>query len=172
MPAARDVEATVPLNLSNAITGGSEDKAAQAFAERSRAAKSEATTSSSSSQSAAATEVKEASSSRFSFSSMGLTSKSKKGSSSQASGRSATASSQGSSDMAEGSGSSDPVKVQVAGTGRTVRARMWLTQDSPINQKQLLPLLEIVGSTNQYIIKVLLLHCSCCAVLSNACGLV
>ena len=46
------------------------------------------------------------------------------------------------------------VRTQVAGTGRQVKARMWLSKDSPINQKQLLPLLDIMGSTNQYISKV------------------
>lgn len=57
----------------------------------------------------------------------------------------------------ESSGAST-VRMQMSGTGRQVKARMWLTKDSPINQKQLLPLLDIVGSTNQYISKVLLGH--------------
>lgn len=168
MPAARDVEATVPLNLSNAITGGSEDKVAQAFADRSEASKAEASTSTSGTQGPAATE-KEATSSRFSFTSMGLSSKNRKGGSTHTPDRNVRASSQSGSEAADGTGRSDPVKVQVAGTGRTVRARMWLTQDSPINQKQLLPLLDIVGSTNQYIIKVLHLTMLCCAMHAAVC---
>lgn len=150
MPAARDVEATVPLNLSTAITGSSEDKVAQAFADRSKASRGEASTSSS-----AGSEQRE-SSSKFYFSSMGFSggSRSKNGASTQAPDPTDRASSQ---DGADAAGRSDPVRVQVAGTGRTVRARMWLTPDAPINQKQLLPLLDIAGSTNQYIIKVLVL---------------
>lgn len=154
MPAARDVEATVPLNLSTAITGNSEDKVAQAFADRSKASKAEASTSTSTRHSSAAPDAKEAAPSRFSFSSMVFSSKGNKGASTQAPDRSVRPPIQ---EGSEGAGGSDPVRVQVAGTGRTVRARMWLTQDSPINQKQLLPLLDIVGSTNQYIIKVLVL---------------
>jgi hypothetical protein len=143
------------LEVSENTTYSSEDKVAQAFAVRAKASKSEA---SSSRHGAAASEVREpstsATSSRFSFS-LGTARRSRKSAhgQSQAPDRGARAPDQEGPDAG---GGSDPVKVQVAGTGRTVRARMWLTKDSPINQKQLLPLLDIVGSTNQYITKVCL----------------
>jgi GPCR-chaperone len=40
------------------------------------------------------------------------------------------------------------------GTGRKMRARFWLAKQLPINQQQLLPLLEVIGTSNQYIRKV------------------
>jgi hypothetical protein len=167
MPAARDMEATVPLNLSTAITGNSEDKVTQAFAENSEATDAQAASNTGSRpQDAAGSSLprsgakggssKDSSSSRFTFSGMGLSRKSKSCQGSTAtSDRSKAVSSRACSQAdSDAAGGSDPVRVQVAGTGRTVRARMWLTQDAPINQKQLLPLLEIAGSTNQYILKV------------------
>lgn len=171
MSPARDVEATVPLNLSTAITGSSDDKVAQAFAENAKSSKSQGGgASSSGGHTSAAAEVRKSSSSKLSFTSrMGFSSKGKKERSSQGSDRLGRPSSQGS----DAAGGSDPVKVQVSGTGRTVRARMWLTKESPINQKQLLPLLDILGSTNQYIIKVhvvreLSVHNPVCAVFTDS----
>lgn len=63
---------------------------------------------------------------------------------------------QGTVDAANGGTTqvANTVRMQMSGTGRQVKARMWLANDSPINQKQLLPLLDVVGSTNQYISKV------------------
>ena len=38
--------------------------------------------------------------------------------------------------------------------GRKVRARVWMARSFPLNQKQLLPLLDVMGTTNKYLQKV------------------
>ena len=46
------------------------------------------------------------------------------------------------------------VRTRADGSGRKFRARIWLASKVPINQRSLLPLLEIMGTQNQYIAKV------------------
>lgn len=42
-------------------------------------------------------------------------------------------------------------RTTAEGTGRRVKARMWLARDVAINQRQLLPLLDIMSTQNKYI---------------------
>lgn len=46
------------------------------------------------------------------------------------------------------------VRTRVDGTGRKLKARLWLANKVPINQRQLLPLLDIMSTQNHYIGKV------------------
>lgn len=46
------------------------------------------------------------------------------------------------------------LRTRVKGTGRKMKARLWLAKGLPINQRQLLPLLDIISTQNQYIGKV------------------
>eukprot|EP00892_Ulva_mutabilis_P007107 jgi/Ulvmu1/4769/UM020_0054.1 len=132
MAPAPNVETIVPINLSTAIGG----QAANAMNGESPAA--------------ASAKAAPAPAAGASSSSKGLSLSSrfrrKRGSSSQ------SVASADTDEQADSAAST--VRKQVAGTGRQVKARMWLAKDSPINQKQLMPLLDIVGSTNQYISKV------------------
>jgi hypothetical protein len=45
-------------------------------------------------------------------------------------------------------------RTRVEGTGRRVKARLWLSSEVPINQRELLPLLDLMGTQNQYLGKV------------------
>jgi GPCR-chaperone len=149
MPPARDREATVPLNLATALGGKKDGKTAHALQE----AQTAAGKSGDGTADSRAFEPNSTRSSRFPFS--GLSRKSR-GTSLRhgVDCRSSVASGSADEETPTLGSMSEPVRVQVAGSGRHMKARMWLTPDSPINQKQLLPLLDIVGSTNQYIIKV------------------
>jgi hypothetical protein len=51
-------------------------------------------------------------------------------------------------------GEDNVLRTRIDGTGRKMKARLWLASKVPINQRQLLPLLEIIGTQNQYIGKV------------------
>jgi hypothetical protein len=46
------------------------------------------------------------------------------------------------------------IRTRKEGRGRRVKARLWLANNVAINQRQLLPLLDIMGTQNQYIGKV------------------
>lgn len=140
MPPAPNVETVVPLNLSTALGG----QAASAM-------NGEAPTANSAKGAPAPAPSASVPTKR-----MSITSRLRRRKSSNGSGPPAQAEEQAAADrqrQLEASGASI-VRTQVSGTGRQVKARMWLAKDSPINQKQLLPLLDIVGSTNQYISKV------------------
>ena len=46
------------------------------------------------------------------------------------------------------------LKLRTKGSGRKMKARLWLAQNLPINQRQLLPLLDIISTQNKFIGKV------------------
>lgn len=142
MPLAPNVETIVPLNLSTAIGG----QAASAMNGDTPDLNS--------------TKGTTVASSAMAGRRMSITSRlrRRKGSSSNHSAPQAEEQPLGDGQPQVDSSGASTVRMQMSGTGRQVKARMWLTKDSPINQKQLLPLLDIVGSTNQYISKVLLAH--------------
>jgi hypothetical protein len=45
-------------------------------------------------------------------------------------------------------------RTRVEGTGRRVKARLWLSSEVPLNQRDLLPLLDLMGTQNHYLGKV------------------
>ena len=57
-------------------------------------------------------------------------------------------------------------RTQADGTGRRVKARLWLARDVAINQRQLLPLLDLMSTQNKYIGKA----CSSAPLTCNPCG--
>lgn len=61
-------------------------------------------------------------------------------------------------------GTDNVLRTRAAGNGRKVKARLWLGTSVPINQRQLLPLLEIMGTQNKYIAKVCHNGCPLCRV--------
>jgi hypothetical protein len=153
MPPAPNVETIVPLNLSNAMSAGKgTDKGTGIPRDRSWNPDAQAPSPYPQSTQPADTSNKSGSSGRFSAFSYSTRGRRRHtgGSCVQ---QQAAADIQGGELDGEAQGA-DTVRVQVAGTGRHVKARMWLARDAPINQKQLLPLLDVIGSTNQYISKV------------------
>ena len=179
-PPAPNVEATVPLNLSSGFSGTAADGAAKEAHNNARAPAQERMSTASASASREAvmdpgSHVLEGTSSSDNSANGGdaagkggvrrrlprLPGRHKAASS----GASGAASPSGSGVGAGGTSTSlptnghdksaqDAVRKRAAGSGRKVKARLWLANKVPINQRQLVPLLDIMSTQNQYIGKV------------------
>lgn len=148
-PALEDIHAEVGLNLSNAFRDTSAaDQEADALLERSRQDAKRAGASAADSQDATWHDeeghgAEDASTSSYGVSGRWQRRRARRGSAFEAAGG-------GLKGGGEPRRAAKGAKVK----GRRVRARVWMASDFPLNQKQLLPLLDVMGSTNKYLRKV------------------